>query len=282
MSSMFWIQLLVVLAILFFAARKSGIALGLIGGIGVIIFVFGFGLAPGKPPIAVMLVMLSVVCAGAALQASGGLDVMLQQAEKLLRKHPRYVTILAPLTTIVLTFLCGTGHVVYTLLPIIYDISIKTGNRPERAMAASTIAAQMGIMISPASVAVVSMIALMKGHPLVNGQDLGLIQLLQITMPSALIGVLVVGFVSMFRGKDLDKDPEFQELIKDPEAKKYVYGSTATLIGKEFTGKQYASVWLFLGTIALMAISAMVPRNNHTEAYCLPVNSLPIKVAVEP
>jgi len=259
MSSMFWIQLLVVLVVLFFAARKSGIALGLIGGVGVIVFVFGFGLAPGKPPIDVMLVMLSVVCAGAALQASGGLDVMLQQAEKLLRKHPRYVTVLAPLTTIILTFLCGTGHVVYTLLPIIYDISIKTGNRPERAMAASTIAAQMGIMISPASVAVVSMIALMKGHPLVNGQDLGLIQLLQITMPSAFIGVLVVGFVSMFRGKDLDKDPEFQELIKDPETKKYVYGSTATLLNKVFTRKQYISVWLFLGTIAVIAILGMFP-----------------------
>lgn len=259
MSSMFWIQLLVVLVVLFFAARKSGIALGLIGGVGVIIFVFGFGLAPGKPPIDVMLVMLSVVCAGAALQASGGLDVMLQQAEKLLRKHPRYVTVLAPLTTIILTFLCGTGHVVYTLLPIIYDISIKTGNRPERAMAASTIAAQMGIMISPASVAVVSMIALMKGHPLVNGQDLGLIQLLQITMPSALIGVLVVGFVSMYRGKDLDKDPDFQELIKDPEAKKYVYGSTATLLDKVFTRKQYISVWLFLGTIAVIAVLGMFP-----------------------
>ncbi|WP_333804233.1 anaerobic C4-dicarboxylate transporter [Sulfurospirillum sp.] len=259
MSSMFWIQLLVVLVILFFAARKSGIALGLIGGIGVIIFVFGFQLAPGHPPIDVMLVMLSVVCAGSALQASGGLDVMLQQAEKVLRKHPRYVTVLAPVTTIILTFLCGTGHVVYTLLPIIYDISIKTGNRPERAMAASTIAAQMGIMISPASVAVVSMIALMKGHPLVNGQDLSLIQLLQITMPSALIGVLVVGFVSMFRGKDLDKDPDFQELIKDPEAKKYVYGSTATLLGKEFTSRQYASVWLFLGTIAVIAILGMFP-----------------------
>ena len=105
MSSMFWIQLLVVLVILFFAARKSGIALGLIGGIGVIIFVFGFHLAPGHPPIDVMLVMLSVVCAGAALQASGGLDIMLQVAEKVLRKHPRYVTVLAPVTTLLLTFL---------------------------------------------------------------------------------------------------------------------------------------------------------------------------------
>lgn len=256
---MFWMQLLVVLVILFIAARKSGIALGLIGGIGVIVFVFGFHLLPGKPPIDVMLVMLSVVCAGAALQASGGLDVMLQQAEKLLRKHPRYVTVLAPVTTLLLTFLCGTGHVVYTLLPIIYDISIKTGNRPERAMAASTIAAQMGIVISPASVAVVSMIALMKGHPLVNGQDLSLIQLLQITVPSAIVGVLMVGFVSMFRGKDLDKDAEFQALIKDPEAKKYVYGSTATLLGKVFTTKQYASVWIFLGTIALIAVLGMFP-----------------------
>ena len=148
----FYLQLLVILGVLFYAARKGGIALGLFGGLGVVILVFGFGLAPGNPPVKVMLVMLSVIVAGATLQASGGLDCMLQVAEKLLRKHPKYITILAPLSTTTLTFLCGTGHVVYTMLPIIYDISIKTGIRPERPLAASTVAAQMGIIISPVSV----------------------------------------------------------------------------------------------------------------------------------
>ncbi len=141
----FTIQLIIVLAVLFMGARKGGLALGLFGGIGVVLLVFGFGLPPGNPPIKVMLVMLAVITAGATLQASGGLDVMLQLAERLLRKHPKHITFLAPLSTLTLTFLCGTGHVVYTMLPIIYDIAIRKGIRPERPMAASTIAAQMGL-----------------------------------------------------------------------------------------------------------------------------------------
>ena len=259
MSMQFYLQLFLVLAVLFYGARKGGIALGLFGGVGVIALVFGFNLAPGKPPIDVMLVMLSVIVAGATLQASGGLDVMLQLAEKVLRKHPRYVTVLAPLSTITLTFLCGTGHVVYTMLPIIYDISIKTGIRPERAMSASTIAAQMGIVISPVSVAVVSLVAMLAGHTMINGQVLSLVQLLSITIPAGFIGVLVVGLWSMFRGKDLDKDSDFQQLIKDPEAKKYVYGSTATLLGVKLPQSQWNAMWIFFSAIVIVSVVGAFP-----------------------
>lgn len=256
----FYLQLFVILGVLFYAARKGGIALGLFGGIGVIILVFGFGLAPGNPPVKVMLVMLSVIVAGSTLQASGGLDCMLQVAEKLLRKHPKYITILAPLSTTTLTFLCGTGHVVYTMLPIIYDISIKTGIRPERPLAASTVAAQMGIIISPVSVAVVSLIAMLSGHIMLNGQEVDLIGLLSITIPGTLTGVLVMGLWSMYRGKDLKDDAEFQELIKDPEMKKYVYGESKTLQGVKLPGKQWASMWIFLGAIAIVAILGASPE----------------------
>ena len=255
----FYLQLIVILAVLFYAARKGGIALGLFGGIGVVILVFGFGLAPGNPPIKVMLVMLSVIVAGATLQASGGLDCMLQVAEKILRKHPKYITILAPFSTVTLTFLCGTGHVVYTMLPIIYDIAIKTGIRPERPLAASTVAAQMGIIISPVSVAVVSLIAMLSGHIMLNGQEVDLVGLLSITIPGTLIGVLVMGIWSMYRGKNLEKDTEFQELIKDPETKKYVYGENKTLQGVKLPGKQWASMWIFLGAIAVVAILGANP-----------------------
>ncbi len=256
----FYIQLLVVLAVLFYAARKGGIALGLFGGIGVVVLVFGFGLAPGNPPIKVMLVMLSVICAGATLQASGGLDVMLQIAEKILRKHPKYITILAPFTTVTLTFLCGTGHVVYTMLPIIYDISIKTGIRPERPLAASTVAAQMGIIISPVSVAVVSLIAMLSGHVMSNGQEVDLIGLLSITIPGTLTGVLVMGIWSMRRGKNLEDDASFQKLISDEETKKYVYGESKTLQGVKLPAKQWYSMWIFLGSIAVIATLGAMPE----------------------
>lgn len=45
-------------------------------------------------------------------------------------------------------------------VPIIYDIAIKEGIRPERPMAVSSIASQMGVCASPASVAVVSVVAM--------------------------------------------------------------------------------------------------------------------------
>ena len=254
----FWAQLVIVLVALFYGARKGGMALGLIGGIGLIILVFGFHLKPGKPPVDVILTILSVICASAALQAAGGLDCLLQIAEKMLRKHPRAVCFLAPYLCWFLALLCGTGHVVYTMLPIIYDVAIKNGIRPERPMAASTIASQMSIICSPAAVAAVSMIALCDGYQ-VGGKAFGFIQLFSITIPGALVGLFAISVFSMFRGKDLDKDEEFQKLIADPEQRKYVYGETTTLIGKTFRPEQWASLWIFLATIAFVALLGSEP-----------------------
>ena len=248
----FAVQMLIVLICLFYGARKGGVALGLLGGIGVVIFVFGFGLKPGRPPIDVMLIILAVVAAAATLQASGGLDVMLQIAERLLRRNPKYVSILAPFVTCILTILCGTGHVVYTILPIIYDVAIKNNIRPERPMAASSVGAQMGIIASPVSVAVVSLVAMLAKFTF-NGKTLEFLDLLAITIPSTLLGVLGIGIYSWFRGKDLDKDEEFQEFIKDPENKQYVYGNTATLLDKTLPRSSWLAMWLFFGAIAAVA-----------------------------
>ncbi|MCH5313662.1 MAG: anaerobic C4-dicarboxylate transporter [Helicobacter sp.] len=250
----FALQLIVVLICLFYGARKGGIALGLLGGIGILMLVFCFHIKPGKPAIDVMLTILAVVVASATLQASGGLDVMLQIAERILRRNPKFLTILAPFVTCFLTILCGTGHVVYTIMPIVYDIAIKNNIRPERPMAGASIASQMGIIASPVSVAVVSLTALLLNaeHKLA-GFD-GYINLLQITIPSTLFGVLCIGIFSWFRGKDLDKDEEFQEKIKDPEFHKYVYGDSKTLLGVKLPTKDWVAMWIFLGAIALVAL----------------------------
>ncbi|EHK89581.1 anaerobic C4-dicarboxylate transporter [Aggregatibacter actinomycetemcomitans] len=250
----FAIQLAIVLICLFYGAKKGGIALGLLGGIGLIVLVFGFGIEPGKPAIDVMLTILAVVVTSATLQASGGLDVMLQIAEKLLRKNPKYVSILAPFVTCTLTILCGTGHVVYTMLPIIYDIAIKNKIRPERPMAASSIASQMGIIASPVSVAVVTLTAfLVNAQNHLAGFD-GYLDLLKITVPSTLCGVLAIGIFSWFRGKDLDKDQEFQEKLKDPEFKKYVYGDSTSLLDKKLPQSSWNAMWIFFGAILIVAL----------------------------
>ncbi|NDP38657.1 MAG: anaerobic C4-dicarboxylate transporter [Rhodoferax sp.] len=252
------LQVAVILVCLFYGARKGGVALGLLGGIGIVIMTFVFGLKPGKPPVDVMLTIIAVVAASATLQASGGLEVLLKGAERMLRRNPKYVSILAPFTTCFLTILCGTGHVVYTMLPIIYDIAIKNGIRPERPMAASSVSSQMGILASPVSVAVVALVAFLAKVP-VNGQVIDFIQVLSITIPSTLAGVLLIGIFSWFRGKDLIDDVEFQKRIADPEQRQLIYGEGTTLMGKTLTRSQWTAMWIFLGSIAVVAFLGAFP-----------------------
>jgi anaerobic C4-dicarboxylate transporter DcuB len=247
------LQVAIILVCLFYGARKGGVALGLLGGIGIVLMTFVFKLPPGKPPVDVMLTIIAVVAASATLQASGGLEVLLLGAEKVLRRNPKYVSILAPFTTCLLTILCGTGHVVYTMLPIIYDIAIKNDIRPERPMAASSVASQMGILASPVSVAVVSLVAFLAKVP-VNGNVIDFIQVLSITIPSTLAGVLLIGIFSWFRGKDLKDDADFQKRIADPEQRQFVYGESATLMGKVLTSSQWTAMWIFIGSIAVVAV----------------------------
>ena len=134
---------IVLIACLVIGVRRGGIGLATISGIGLVFFIFVMGLKPGKPPVDVMLTIMAVVTCSAFLQASKGLDVMLKYAEKFLRSNPKYITILAPLTTWLLAVLCGTGHVVYAMFPIIYDIAIKQNIRPERPMSVASIASQI-------------------------------------------------------------------------------------------------------------------------------------------
>jgi anaerobic C4-dicarboxylate transporter DcuB len=220
------LQIVVILACLLLGTHYGGIGLGLISGIGTVIFVFVFGLTPGEPPVSVMLTILAVIGCASVLQSAGGLDVMMQFAEKILRKHPKYITILAPLTTWTLTVLCGTGHVVYTMFPIIDDIAIKNNIRPERPMAAASVASQMGITSSPVSVATVSLVTILAADGGV-GQAYSIPQVLMISIPASLSGVLLAALWSMRRGKDLDDDPEFQAKIADPEQYAYIYGTEA-------------------------------------------------------
>jgi anaerobic C4-dicarboxylate transporter DcuB len=249
----FLLQLAIVLVCLFYGARKGGIALGLLGGIGIVIMVYVFRLEPGAPPVDVMLTIIAVVAASATLQASGGLNVLLQLAERTLRRNPRLISILAPFTTCLLTMLCGTGHVVYTMLPIVYDVAIKNNVRPERPMAASSIGAQMGIIASPVSVAVVSLVGFLAKAP-INGQVIDFVQLLSITIPSTLAGVLAIGIFSWFRGKDLDKDEQFQAFIAKPENREYVYGGTSSLLDKALSTRQWIAMSLFVGAIAVVSL----------------------------
>ncbi len=250
---MITLQLIIIILCLLVGTRYGGMGLGLISGIGLFILTFIFGLEPGKPPVDVMLTILAVIGCAAVLQTAGGLNVMMQFAERLLRKHPQHITLLAPFTTWSLTFLCGTGHVVYTMFPIISDIAIKKGIRPERPMAVASVASQMAITASPVSVAVVSLVSIIGANHGI-GQAYSILEILAVSVPASLVGVLMAALWSLRRGKDLDKDPDFQARIKDPEQRDFIYGSTDTLLNQVFPKQAYWSTGIFFVAIALVVL----------------------------
>ena len=247
------LQLLIVLGALWVGSRYGSLALGAISGIGLAILVFAFGMKPGTPPTDVIYIIIAAVTCAGVMQASGGMDWLIQLAEKLLRKHPASITFLAPLTTFFLTVLVGTGHVVYTLMPIICDISLKQGIRPERPCGVASIASQVGITCSPIAAAVVAFVSISNA----NGFDVTIPQVLMITIPSCICGLMAAAAASYKRGLDLDKDPVFQAKIADPEQRAYIYGNTATTLDREIPQSAKNSVYIFLGALATVVMFAI-------------------------
>jgi anaerobic C4-dicarboxylate transporter DcuA len=152
MTTSIVLQFVVVLAAIWMGARYSGVGLGLWGAVGLLVLVAAFGVNPTSPPIDVMLIILAVIMAASVMDAAGGIDFLVRIAERIIRANPKYVTIVAPLTTWSFTFLAGTGHIVYPLLPVIYETAHQNGIRPERPMAVATIASQQAITASPVAV----------------------------------------------------------------------------------------------------------------------------------
>lgn len=246
------VELLVVLLALYVGSRYGSLALGAISGIGLAILVLGFGLKPGTPPTDVIYIIVAAVTCAGMMHASGGMDWLIQIAERLLRKHPDHITFYAPLCTFFLTVLVGTGHVVYTLMPIICDISLKKGIRPERPCGVASIASQLGITCSPIAAAVVAFTTISAA----NGFDITIPQVLMVTIPASVVGLLVASACSYRRGLDLDKDPKFQARLKDPETYNYMYGSNSTSLDKTITASAKRAVYIFLGAIAIIVVYA--------------------------
>ena len=255
MSILMILQLLIVLGALWVGSRYGSLALGAISGIGLAILVFGFGLKPGNPPTDVIYIIIAAVTCAGIMQASGGMDWLIQIAEKMLRKHPDRITFLAPLCTFFLTVLVGTGHVVYTLMPIICDIALKKGIRPERPCGVASIASQVGITCSPIAAAVVAFVTISNA----NHFDITIPQVLMISIPACLCGLMAAAAASYKRGLDLDKDPQFQAKLKDPEQYKYIYGNSATLLDKEIPQSAKNAVFIFLGALAVIVMFAAFP-----------------------
>ncbi len=247
------LQLCIVLGALWVGSRYGSLALGAISGIGLAILVFCFSLKPGTPPTDVIYIIIAAVTCAGIMQASGGMDWLIQIAEKMLRKHPDRITFLAPLTTFFLTVLVGTGHVVYTLMPIICDIALKKGIRPERPCGVASIASQVGITCSPIAAAVVAFVTISNE----NGFNISIPGVLMISIPACLCGLMAAAAASYHRGLDLDKDPDFQKKISDPVQREYIYGSGATTLDKEIPQSAKNAVFVFLGALAVIVFFAI-------------------------
>lgn len=232
-----WLQLLFVLLAIIVGARVGGIGLGVFGGLGLAVLTFIFGLEPTTPPIDVMLMIVAVIAAAGCMQAAGGLDLMVKWAEKILRRHPQRITLLSPLVTYLFTFFAGTGHVAYSVLPVIAEVARETGIRPERPMGIAVIASQQAITASPISAATVALLSMLAGY------HITLFDILKISIPCTLLGVLVGAMYSMRVGKELKDDPVYQARLKSGELSGANY-CTAEVANP---GKALTSVLLFLG-----------------------------------
>jgi anaerobic C4-dicarboxylate transporter DcuA len=246
-----WVELALLLACILVGARLGGIALGTVAGIGLLVFVFFFGLPPGGPPGVVVGMIIAVITALATMQAAGGLDYLVSVAERVLRTKPQYITFVAPIVTYVLIFASGTTHVIYALLPVIAEVSRKAGVRPERPLSISVIAGFLGVVASPISAATVALIGLLAA------QNVTLASVLAVTVPSTFLGVLAGAVSVARRGKPLAEDAEAQARLAAPATKSQAAPATE-LSGRALTNAR-GSTLLFLAGIVLVVLIGIFP-----------------------
>lgn len=246
------LELLVVLGAIALGARTGGVAMGLWGGVGLAVLVFGFGEKPGSIPGDVLLIILTVIMAASAMEAAGGIDFLVRIAARIIRKSPRHVTIIAPVVSYVFTFLAGTGHVFYPLLPVIYEVSMKGGVRPERPISVATIASQMAITASPVSAATAALIAIL------GPRGIGLPEILMICVPATLLGVVVAALIQTRIGVELDQDPEYKRRLAAGEVEA-VGGTTDEAALPPLPRGAALSACLFLGGVAAIVCCGLFP-----------------------
>jgi anaerobic C4-dicarboxylate transporter DcuA len=258
-----WIELFILLTCILIGARLGGIALGTVAGIGLAIFIFLFALPPGGPPPGVLGMIIAVITALAAMQAAGGLDYLVSVAEKVMRRHPQYITFIAPFATYLLVFASGTTHVIYALLPVIAEVSRKGGIRPERPLSISVIAAFQGNIASPISAVAVAMVTILA----INGVSLP--RLMMVIIPSTVLSIFIGALSVAWRGKNLSDDEEYQRRLAEGEVKP---PEDLPQLSEEKFARARGSATLFLTGIIVVVLIGIFP--NLRPMYEVVVNGL--------
>lgn len=210
---LFATQLMVVLGCIVMGTRSSGVGLGLWGGTGVAILVFVFRLTPGDPPVDALLIVLAVVLASSMMQSAGGIDWMVSVAAKLIAKSPKQITLVAPLVSFLFSLGAGTSNILYPLLPVIQDLSYRNGIRPSRPLSLSVVATGVALACSPVSAAMAAMVTLTDTAP----WNFELVDILKVTIPAAVVGIVLSSIVVNRLGKDIADDPAIQARIQSGE-----------------------------------------------------------------
>ena len=246
------LEALVVLGAIVMGTRSSGVGLGIWGGVGVLVLVFVFGLEPGSAPTDAMLIIIAVVTSAGMMQVSGGIDWMVSVAAKAIANHPKQITLIAPLMAFLFSVGAGTSNVLYPLMPVIYDVSYRNGIRPSRPLSLSVVVTGVALACSPVSAAMAAMVTLTDVTP----YDFDLVSILAVTIPAALIGIVLTSLVVRRLGPELADDAEYQRRIASGELEPPGSGEqvevTATSQGRN------AAV-IFLGAVALIVVFGLFP-----------------------
>jgi len=254
---MFGAELVIVLLAIYLGARLGGIGIGLAGGLGVLVLTLCFQIKPGAIPFDVIEIIMAVIAAIAAMQVAGGMDYLVSLAEKMLRRHPKYITFLAPLVTWFMTILAGTGHTAFSTLPVITEVAKEQGIRPSRPLSIAVIASQIAITASPISAAVVFFAGILE--PL----GVSYLTLLAICIPTTLVAVMLTAVVCNFLGCELKDDPVYQERLAKGEV---------SLRGSQiFNIKPHAK--RISPTVGLIA-NPVLPRNEAIVVFMLTIATL--------
>ena len=248
---MWIVELIAVLFFIWLGARLGSIGIGFAGGFGVLVLALVFGLEPGGIPVDVILIIMSVISAIAAMQVAGGLDYMVQVAERILRKNPKYITFLAPVVTYTMTIFAGTGLTAFSTLPVIAEVAKEQGVRPSRPLAIATVASQIAITASPISAAVIFLASELEKV------GVGYIELLIICIPTTFTACMLGAVVTNFLGKELKDDPVYQERLAQGLVKK-----ASAAKEQELKPGAKASVGIFLlGLVFVVGYASAISKN---------------------
>ena len=249
MDIMLILQIIVLLGAIFLGVRLGGIGIGYAGGLGVLVLGICLGMKPGSIPWDVILIIASVIAAISAMQLAGGLDYLVQIAERILRNNPKNINYLAPTVTYVLTFFAGTGHTAFSMIPVIVEVAKEQHIKPVVPLSIAVVASQIAITASPVSAAVIYMSGVLE--PLGWSYP----ALLGIWLITTFAGCMVTAFImTLISDMKLENDPVYRErlaagLIEAPKGE----------IVKELKPFAKRSVGIFLlGVIAVVLYASAI------------------------